>query len=344
MYDVIVVGCGCAGASVSFFLKYFNRDLNVVLVERLDDINFNKYHEKCGEGVSDAFFKEISPIKKETFIRREMKRSIEYFGNESRKMGASGYIINRPMLLHSIMKDFETRGGSIIFDEFINFEENEIGTLQVMLKSGRVIDGKMLIGCDGANSRVRNRLKINNPELKTVVQYVIKSENNEFDSDAAKIWYDAKYKGSYKYQFPSEDGFAKIGFELGTDVYLGKFDRKQARQIAVGGLDCNPNSRNVILIGDAAGECNPITCGGIRVAFVQGKLLAKHVVLGKPLHSFQEKWNKSRYASKRYISSRDTFALMNNDEIHDFMKPGIKELLLKFKTYWTFMQAEKYGW
>jgi len=55
-YKVLVVGAGPAGTSTAFFLKHFDKNniFNVDLIERLPSDKFSRYHDMCGEAISNG--------------------------------------------------------------------------------------------------------------------------------------------------------------------------------------------------------------------------------------------------------------------------------------------------
>ena len=68
----------------------------------------------------------------------------------------------------------------------------------------------------------------------------------------------------------------KVGFPSGTDT-IENYIEKQSRPMCFGGLSRIVRD-SAMLIGDAAGQANPITMGGIRAAMEAGRKAAESII------------------------------------------------------------------
>nr|MDO8111717.1 NAD(P)/FAD-dependent oxidoreductase [Candidatus Sigynarchaeota archaeon] len=367
-FDVIIVGGGPAGATLAYFLmKYVDEQgvgkeslsrIKVMLVERHDGKEYDSYHHKCGEGISK---KGLDIIKPRASIVREIHEGIEHWGNApDSKITFNLFIIDRSATFRSMLDDFIARGGGITRDVFLAATKHPEGNVLVKLESGRTVTCRLLVGADGPNSRVRKVCGFGSAKLTTVEQYLIPCKEN---MTFIEMWYDKKYKGVYKYRFPAENGRAKIGYIHGTEEYKEEIIAIQARPVAWGGLETYYKD-GVVLIGDAAAQCNPITGGGMRVAFVAAKKLASSLASVSVIEQgekrsaafknaaslFSHEWKKTPYESGKYIRAHEAFENMTTAELESFSEPLRKNplsIILKAKWWWlyrAFINSDKYAW
>jgi len=369
-FDVIIAGGGPAGAAAAYYFHFFDRQglLNILLIEKkcFED-EYERYHHKCGECVSKYFLDIIKPIQvKGEEIVAKVKKTREYWGREPACVSPTDeYILNRPLFLKSVLRAAEGNGVMVRFDEVIKVINNDSGAT-VTCKSGFTAFARMIIGADGPNSRIRNTCGFDKPQILTAMQYLVPADATS-EPDEIVIWYDEKYKGGYKYLFSYGEDARKLGFIHSTDIYQGPVLELQAKQIAMGGLK-NYAKDHVILIGDAAGQANLLTGGGILPAFIAARELSRSIVNAtkhlKKLQrtkafimatkKFEKWWKHSPYESRRYISAYNQFAKFSNGDLEKFSLPFrcIGRLhrvynLLKNICYWhlyfTMQRAIKYS-
>ncbi len=347
--DVLIVGAGPAGVSASFFTKYYNDKLDVILVERLDKRKYFEYHDICGECVSKDLEKDIKPLKiDKNIIVEKVKILEERWPNDliiRRKI--NGYIIDRPNFFLNIIKKFEDFGGKFLCKPLLNFEFKDDF---IKAKVGdKIIKAKYLIAADGANSLIRKKLNIKG-RIATALQYII---DEEPEHGKIIFEYDEKWKGDYKWIFP-HGNTTKIGFPLVK--FKEKIDniiKKQARNIGYGGLE-KYVYKNILLIGDAACQNNPLTKGGIRPGMVAGKMAAEAIYKNNP-QLYDEKWKNSPFGSPIFLKIFKKVKSMNNEELYNHMKPFKKGDIIGFilalffyrkylDIYRAYALSNKYGW
>nr|MDO8083434.1 NAD(P)/FAD-dependent oxidoreductase [Candidatus Sigynarchaeum springense]MDO8118658.1 NAD(P)/FAD-dependent oxidoreductase [Candidatus Sigynarchaeota archaeon] len=360
-YDVIVVGAGPAGAAAACYLKLFDTRslLKVLLIEKhADPADYNKYHHKCGEGVSEDFLEEIAPIRAlPSDIIVHVTKLREYWGKKPMvETTDKECILNRPAFLRHIIDSFTSAGGEIRWDEVLKVEI--VGDCaRIICKSGYTARGRVIIGADGPNSRIRNSMGFTKPLIITVVQYLV--DNEQADDRTIIVWYGANYQGGYKYRFPYGPGKCKLGFMKGTAEYKGPFYELQAKQMAIGGMHSFVKD-NVVLIGDSGAFTNPLTGGGIKVAFMAARVIAKKLVIAgekatekdrtsrliDAINHFESWWKKSPYFSAKYMKAFERFRKMDDITIERFSEPFYKKgsirsmhAFLKNIKYWSLYKA-----
>jgi flavin-dependent dehydrogenase len=314
---VAVVGAGPAGVSAAYFLKAYDRDnaIAVDLIERLGGDNYSRYHDMCGEAVSDYLFTELKPLKPDGIVEK-IRLIREYWpGNIEINTRVNGCILDRAQFLISVIDKFKKAGG--IFEnrvvEAINQKDGRV-TLKFKEES-REYD--YVIAADGANSQIREFLGIRG-NSRYCIQYII---DKEPEHGTLIFYYDKEYEGDYKWVFPHGDN-TKVGYPLITGRVFKPDEQiltKQTRAIGYGGIAKYLDGR-ILLIGDAACQTNALTKGGIRPGMFAGKLAAKAIINENP-KQYETEWLKTKFSSKIFITAFKKLSCMDNDELREHMEP-----------------------
>jgi digeranylgeranylglycerophospholipid reductase len=347
--DVAIVGAGPAGASAGFFLKNGNEGLDVVMVDRLDEGKYSRYHRMCGEAISRAAFRDLAPLRPTDVVHRITKVREEWPGGKAVEAVAVGYILDRPAFLRGILGQYRSFGGEMVRDAVEKAEDNGKGTV-LTLTSGRKILAKHVIAADGANSVVRRTFfRQEPPVLMWTEQHLIRRKVRD---DTITFIQAEKYKGGYRWEFPAGE-LSRVGFPRGTDsVEAEDVVETHRRAIPMGGVN-ELVRNNVYLVGDAAAMPNPLTAGGIRVAMLSGKMAAKAVLKGRPL-SYQSWWRSSPFSSEKFMRAFVKLKGMSDDDYERASKGfGSNPLRLAWcylhrpefrDLYRTYAASGLYGW
>lgn len=356
--DILIVGSGPAGVSCSFFLKKFDKDnrFNVELIDRLNENKYELYHDICGEAVSKDIVNDIKPLKL-TNVRGKISKIIEHWPSDIKiETKMEGYLINRSEFFHSTISKFKEMGGKFNNQTLrdINYKNDKIKVK--FNETTKKYD--YVVAADGANSLVRKKMGISG-NVKNYIQYIVEKKSNQ---DFLEFFYDEKYKGDYKWMFPHGET-TKIGFPHipGKKFSVnGKILKKQARAIGYGGVN-KYVAGNILFIGDAACQTNPITKGGIRPAMVAGKKAAYAIISNNP-KKYESEWNKTDFASNIFQKSFEKLKKMDNESLIEHIKPliGIEnqekykklffyiKILLKYPHYLdiyrSYNLSNKVGW
>lgn len=363
-YDVIIIGAGPAGSSAAYFLKEFDREnkLDICLIECLKEDKFFRYHEMCGEGVSNLIKKDIPKINFRKFIKNKIKKIIEVWGKTNEiKSKVNGYIIDRPKFLEYLINKFKEMDGFFLNDIVIDIN-NRRNMIKIKLRSKEIINSKYLIIASGVkDNNIITKFLGHEKNVFTTFLYQIVLRDYKHEKDSLIFFYDEKYNGDYKWIFPYGE-LTKIGLPYSNKneiKYLensNNFLRRDIRKIGYGVLE-NYNKQNVIFIGDAAFQTNPLTKGGIRIGINAAKIAAESIVkYGNP-NIYDEKWKKSRFFSLPFMKSFEIIKTMKNDKLSEHIEPFknnlIRALLLihfnkKYKSYKNLYKSYnlsfKYGW
>jgi digeranylgeranylglycerophospholipid reductase len=294
--DVVIVGAGPAGAAAGFFLRSGNKDLDVLMIDRLDDAKYARYHRMCGEAISRAAFHDLDPLVPTDVVHNIRKVREGWPGGRVIESKAIGYIIDRPAFLRGVLERYRSLGGERAHDAVEKVEADGKGAV-LTLTSGRTVRAKHLIAADGAGSTIRKTLfREEPPVLMWTEQHLIR---RRVPDDTITFLQAEKYKGGYRWEFPAGD-LSRVGFPRGTDSVEGEeVVETHRRAIPMGGVRTLVRG-NVYLTGDAAAMANPLTAGGIRVAMLSGRKAAEAIIHGRP-ESYQDWWSSSPFSSERFM-------------------------------------------
>ncbi|MBN2251378.1 MAG: NAD(P)/FAD-dependent oxidoreductase [Candidatus Altiarchaeota archaeon] len=344
--NVLVIGAGLAGTSTAFFLKLLDRngDVNVDLIEMQRSSSYSKYHRMCGEAISAKTFEELAPLKPTNVIEKIKFIEEFYPGDISFKSDVEGYIINRPLFLQAIIKEFEDLGGNFENKKAVNLVN---GRNKVLVKflNNELRRYDYVIAADGANSVIQNSFGLHVGAIRKFIQYVV---DEEPEHSTLKFFYNKSYQGDYKWIFPN-GSTTKIGYPIisGKVPNLeinAKVIEKQARCIRFGLMKKYVFGRTLV-VGDAACQINPLTKGGIRPAMNSGKMAAEAILLGN-LRLYENKCKKSVFSSEIFYVAFNRLKEMSDNELFELAvsyKSGefprkYKNLLMAFKL------SEEFGW
>lgn len=187
---------------------------------------------------------------------------------------------------HALLRHFIDAGGEFVNTAFDHFERQPDGRILAVLKGGEQIMCRYLIGADGSNSRVRRQLTgKRDTGVLAMEQYVEKSGRNEVILGLSKRYHQA----GYYYVFPNRD-YDVVGYgDMATtpDSFRQVLKDKGIAETKLRGAyiylsNDYPKDDHIILIGDAGGFANRVTCEGIRPAFETARNAAEAIISGRP--------------------------------------------------------------
>jgi flavin-dependent dehydrogenase len=335
--SVLVIGAGPGGVSSSYFLKKYDTSnvFDVELVDRIESEKYKLYHDTCGEAVSTSLLDDIQPLRPDGIIGKIKKINEHWPKDITIVTKMDGLLLDRPKFFKSIISDFEMEGG-IFNKKKVNNISQKNGKVKVEFNDG-IKSYDYVIAADGANSLVRRKLGLTG-RTQNFLQYIVDKQSS---NGVLSFFYDEKYKGDYKWIFPHENK-VKIGFPLipGSPFSLeAKIIRKQARTIGYGGLNQYAVG-NILLVGDAACQTNPITKGGIRPAMNAGKKAAMAILSHDP-KKYEQEWTKSDFSSPLFLRSFEKLKQMDNKALQHHIEPFVKTH--SKKNYQRFFEKMKFA-
>lgn len=298
--DVLVIGAGPAGSAASKHAALGGA--KVILIDKKAEIGTPK---RCAEGIYDHGLQwleiEVDPqwavqrINGGTIIAPDRTR----LTLDETVLPEKGYVIERKVFDKYMAMDAARAGAKIMVKTLaksIMRDEDSEGKFFVVDcdHMGEIIEikARIVIAADGPESRICKALGINsttNPkDMMSGVQYEMVGVNCE-RMDLIELHLGAFAGGGYAWVFPKGDDIANVGIAISSISerpaidYLNEFiesypplHNAKAVEINVGGDPIGGMIEriyddNFLVCGDAAGQVDPITGGGIILGMLGGK-------------------------------------------------------------------------
>jgi digeranylgeranylglycerophospholipid reductase len=303
-YDAVIVGSGPAGSVTARFAA--EAGAKVLIVERRAEVGVPVL---CGEGISqkvDTF--KVLEGKRWMATKMEGARifspngttftlSAEYAGNET------GYVVYRDIFDQELARGAVQKGAEIMLNTC---------AVSLLKKDGKIkgitarhfdepleIEADVVVGADGVESRIGKWAGIQTTlkpyDLETCVQYTL--TNIDWDSPYCDFYLGKHVApGGYVWVFPKGKDVANVGIGILASLsesgkakkLLDKFiaarpELKKGEPLRlITGADpvaepIQSVQDNLLLVGDAARQVDPITGGGLMHAIEAGKYAGKTI-------------------------------------------------------------------
>ncbi|MGQ9629105.1 MAG: NAD(P)/FAD-dependent oxidoreductase [bacterium] len=291
--DVLVVGAGPAGSTAA---KWAAKHVcSVLLIDRKARIG---QPVRCAEYVPRLIRREVRLD--ERAIVQSVEEMVTHLpdGREERT-SAPGFILDRSVFDASLALDAVDAGATLLS----NTRAVALDCDKVLARRGGedfIIRPKVVIGADGPGSLVARSMGSGNREFVYALQYQI-GIDREFGE--THVFFDRRCAGGYAWFFP-RGRLANVG--VGVNLKFGVRPREvlnsflaelrrgdfisgenvlasTAGLIPVGGYHPRMSSGNILLVGDAAGQTDPITGAGIPQAVICGRIAGD--VAGRAIES-----------------------------------------------------------
>jgi len=305
-FDVVIIGGGPAGSVCGSLLKKAGKTCLLV-----DYATFPR-EKICGGGMTSKAWRLLEKLlpdfKYEYFAQHHVRVSLN--GKEKCEFDFEQElrIVQRRQFDYQLLQHYQSLGGEFQKNSFRTIDEQPDGRLVVTLTSGEQVICRYLVGADGSNSRVRRFLTGKNDRGPLVVeQYTPKDTYNDSGCIVADLCYCYKDFG-YFYCFPNAK-YNVIGYGDYT-MTIEKFRQVlRDRQIPEGkfrgayiSLSTDyPLHDHIILIGDAGGFANRLTCEGIYDAFQTAYNATRAIVDERPFRETNSKvFAKLKWQARLY--------------------------------------------
>ena len=341
-FDVVIIGAGPSGSNAAISYKKLNPDLKIALVDKAIFPRDKSCGDAFGPGVISALKRfgnehilEGEPEVVSTTLFGPKNIGIQnYIPEVKNKEDSIVYVIPRLDLDNRILnlakeEEVETFEGYRFSNFFIN-EESVSVEIENEEKEKYILDAKLLVGADGANSRVRKslNLKQNSDWNKAIaIRAYIDSPNylEIFKERTLMFEINVSAIKGYAWAFPSKGNLLNIGIGVPLSVFKKeKMDIKnlldefvktlESRGVIVENLRMEKSfmlpfassrpklaHNRVALIGDAGSMINPMSGEGIFYGMEAGFLLANAThqlineggsVLNKGITKYEKVFNK----------------------------------------------------
>ncbi len=300
-YDVVVVGAGIAGPIVA--RNVAKAGYSVLLIDKKPAIGSPK---QCAEGISIKVFEKYGIPYDRRFINREIYGARLYspggYELELRYKEVSGVILERKVF-DKMLAYYAAKAGA---DVLARTE-----ALGVIRKDGRIrgikakhenepleIYAEVIVAADGVESMIARKAGINTyappHEFDSSYEYEMLIEG--YDPDLIHLWFGNEIAPrGYVWVFPKDEDRANVGIGINSDnpqtakYYLDKWleeNKIPAKKIfevnvgvvPVGGFVKELAKDNVLVVGDAARQVNPMHGGGMAEAMEAGTIASKWIV------------------------------------------------------------------
>ncbi len=321
-YDVVVIGAGPAGSVTARFAA--ENGSSVLMLERDREPGIPV---RCAEGVSHKGIVQFIDIDKRwiaTTINIAKLQSpdgnVAYMYNNG-----VGYVVERRIFDTALCELACNYGAELITKaDAVGLirEENKITGVEFrFMGKTRNVKCNIVIGADGVESRVGRWAGIDTAvkleDIDTCVQYTM--TDIDVKKDTCEFYFGNNVSpGGYVWIFPKSGNSANVGIGVsghlshkkGPKEYLDEFVEKHFPKAKItytvyGGVTTSATLKeivkdNIMLVGDAARQVNPISGGGVVQGMIAGSIAGKVAAEAvkkkqfdkKFLKKYRKEWNK----------------------------------------------------
>ena len=300
-YDVVVVGAGIAGPIVA--RNVAKAGFSVLLIDKKPAIGTPK---QCAEGISIKVFDKYDIPYDKRYINREIYGAKLYspsgYELEVRYKEVSGVILERKVF-DKMLAYYAAKAGADVLARTeatgVIREEGRVVGIKAKHEGEPVeIYADVIVAADGVESSVARWAGINTyappHEFDSSYEYEMLIEG--FDPDLIHLWFGNEIAPrGYVWVFPKDEDRANVGIGINSDnpktakYYLDKWLKENnipAKKlleinvgvVPVGGFVKELAKDNVVVVGDAARQVNPMHGGGMAEAMEAGTIAAKWIV------------------------------------------------------------------
>ena len=327
-FDICIVGGSIAGNFLSFLLS--NTNLKIAVIEE---------HKKIGlplqcAGIVSQKLSKIIKLPREIILNRVKVAKIVAPQGKFIKISSTEepYIIDRIALDRFFYEKVRNKENIHYFfgDKFKSFQYIKKGN-QRLLKietSGRILETKLLIGCDGPLSSVAKSLGIKNKNLYAMQIRI----SGNFDETEAAMYFNPKWKELFGWVVPEGNNIFRIGLASSQNL-------KQNFQIFIKQLNIDLERKidqqggfipygmmnklafdNILLLGDSACQVKATTGGGMIMLLTAAKYAANCIQMCFKYKTFSKK------IIKKYYESPCLFSIGKELKIHYLIRLILERL------------------
>ncbi len=320
-YDVIVVGAGPAGSTAARYAAAGGA--SVLMLEKDRDVG---YPVRCGEAVShEGVIQFIEPDPKWIASTVTKFRLVAPNGKSVvPRLDGTGYVLERRIFDYELAKLAAKEGAEVVTKAYVYdlLKDDDGGAVGVraLIKDVKVdLRCKVVIAADGVESRVGKWAGIDTTchirDMESCAQITI--SGIDVEPDVLDFYFgDEVSPGGYLWVFPKGKNTANVGLGLSVEEakkksaikFLHEFMERKFPNAAIlthiaGGVPCAKTcsriaANNVLVVGDAAHQVNPVSGGGIISGMIGGMIggqVAAEAVATRDLSyltDYEKRWHK----------------------------------------------------
>ncbi|MCK9330294.1 MAG: NAD(P)/FAD-dependent oxidoreductase [Candidatus Cloacimonetes bacterium] len=372
-YDIVVIGAGPSGSVSARFAA--ENGCSVLILERDREPGIPV---RCAEGVSHTGILPFIEIDKKWICSKIVGAKLHSPNGESLEMynNGDGYVLDRRVFDRALADLAVSKGATLLTKaDAIDLNKNDKGEITgVKFKhQNEIIDinCKIVIGADGVESQVGRWAGIDTSlslsDIDTCCQYTVNNAN--FEDELCHFYFGREIApGGYIWIFPKSKTQANIGIGIGgdmtkpgkgpryyLDIFMDKyFPNSSINYMVYGGVPTRAGNNfvkdNVLLVGDAAHQVNPITGGGIVQGMIAGKFagetaakaIRENNISKKILKEYPNRWEDMLGANQRFMYSiKNKFMDMPDEKLNNLVSACKKIPQNEFNLYKLFKETIK---
>jgi digeranylgeranylglycerophospholipid reductase len=350
-YQVIVVGGRIGGSVSSLFAS--KSDVDVLMIEKQQEIGVPV---QCAEGTTAGTLQTLQMKPSRKYIANKVDGTELHApnGEIAKILGgmAEGYVLERKIFDKHLAQESARAGTDIMLKttvkDLIIKEGKVCGVVAKHLGKTMEIGADVVIAADGIQSNIARIAGLNTlkkqDEICSCAQYEMVGVDG--DPNWIKLYFGTDMApGGYAWIFPKGDGVANVGIGIRSSErtayeYLEKFTAKMdatPTELNIGGVPLSgPVEKTftdgLMVVGDAAGQVEPLTGGGIHTTAVcsriAGEVAAEAVkeedtssgFLKKYEDLWKSKIGKDLEMSLKYRKMADKLRDEDMDALAEFLK------------------------
>lgn len=342
-YDVVVIGGGPAGSIAARYAAAGGA--RVLLLERDREPGIPV---RCAEGVSHNGIAAYIDID-ERWIAATIDVACLHSPDGERAYmynNGRGYVLERRIFDAELCRLAADAGAHLLMKANatgLEFKDGKISGVRYRHEGrDKIVRCSIVIGADGIESRAGRWAGLKTvlalDDIDTCVQYTV--SNFKGEADVCHFYFGTEVApGGYLWIFPKKAGTANIGIGIsghlaqsrGPKSYLDEFMAAEYPEAAInyvvgGGVPTRWGLKefiadNIMLVGDAARQVNPITGGGIVQGMIAGEIAGETAAEAvrsndfsyKKLKNYQKEWdNRLGKMQKTMYSLKERFLKMDD--------------------------------
>jgi len=356
--DVLVVGAGPAGSIAAKHAALGGAE--VILIDKKSEIGTPK---RCAEGVYERGLEWLGIEPDPFWAVKRINGGVIIAPDgtdiviDDTIISEKGYILERKLFDKSMAMDAARAGAQIKIKTLAkSFRREEINGVSYAIVTcetmGNVFDikAKIVIAADGPESHIANWAGINSTtklsNMGSAFQYEMVGVNCN-RMDLLELHMGNFASGCYVWIFPKGDDIANVGMAINNHdgkktikEYLDDFissypPLKNATPIEInvggvpiGGLIEKIYADNLLICGDAAGQVNPMTGGGIILSMLGGmsagtvaaKAIKDQDYSENRLEEYEELFNEKSFGAIPKLSTvREVYNTLSDDDLNSII-------------------------